>query len=233
MKTLLEIVQDACADVGQPRPSLVASATEETPKRMLRLLNKAGQQLLKDHDWNALTTVQTVTPTATQVQSAHPPSDFDRFTSETALWDIGMKRPAVGPLAMDKWLRLVVEVTSAADKYWTLIAGKVNILPVPAVTDSFVYSYQSKNWVLSGSSAAKAAFTDDDDTPRISDELLILELIWRWKQSIGLDYGEDMASAARLKETIIAADRGNRILSLATPFRGELPDSYWPGVITP
>jgi len=234
MATLLQIVQDAARNVGQPVPSLVVSATEETPERMFRLLNMAGQQLIKDHDWSILIDVETFTPTATQVQASHPPADFDRFTSQTAMWDVGNKRPMVGPLSIDKWLRVVVDNQQQIDKFWALIGGKVNILPVPATTDSFVYSYQTKNWVFaSDGTTGKASFTADDDTPRIPDEMLLLELVWRWKQSVGVDYGEDMATANRMKEMLIAADRGPRTLNLADPFSGDLPSSYWPGTITP
>jgi hypothetical protein len=133
---------------------------------------------------------------------------------------------------MNKWLRLVVDSTAGIDHYWTLIGGKINILPVPATTDEFVYSYQSNKWVLNGSSEPKTSFTADDDTPRIPDELLRLELVWRWKQTVGIDYSEDMATCNRMKETMIAADRGPRILELSTPFRGGVPEGFWPGTIT-
>jgi hypothetical protein len=201
---------------------------------MLALLNEAGQQLIKDHDWNALTDVETFTPTATQVQASHPPSDYDRMTSQTQMWDIGNQRRLVGPLPITKWLRLVVDVQQSIDKYWALIGGKVNILPVPAVTDSFVYSYQSKNWVYASDGVTgKSSLTLDDDMPRLPDELLMLELVWRWKKSIGIEYGEDMASCNRMKETMIAADRGPRVLNLSEPFRDGVPDGYWPGTVTP
>jgi hypothetical protein len=156
------------------------------------------------------------------------------MTSQTQMWDIGNKRPLVGPLSIDKWLRLVVDAQQSIDKYWALIGNKVNILPVPATTDSFVYSYQSKNWVYASDGAtSKASFTNDDDTPRLPDELLMLELVWRWKKSIGIDYGEDMASCNRMKEMMIAADRGPRIITLAQPFRDGVPSGFWPGVVSP
>ncbi|HLO79216.1 MAG TPA: hypothetical protein VK196_22385 [Magnetospirillum sp.] len=233
MKTLLQIVQDICKETGQPRPSVVASATTETPLRMMRMVNRAGRQLAIEHDWQALTTVTTFTPTATQVQASHPPAGFLRFTSQTQLWDIGNKRPAVGPLSPQKWLRLVVDSQQSIDKYWTMIGGQINILPVPATTDSFVYAYQTKYWAQNAALAGVEAFSADDDTPLISDELLILEGIWRWKQALGLDYAEDMATAARYKEMAIAADRGPRILTLDRPFRSGAPDTFWPGTITP
>ena len=233
MMTLLEIVQEACKEVGQPRPSVVISATSDTPVRMLSLLNTAGKNLAIEHDWTALTDVETFTPLAQESQTGHPPADFQKFTSQAAMWDVNNERPLVGPLPMDQWMRLVVDAQQNIDKYWTVIGGTIRILPAPAVTDSFTYAYQSKNWVLSAALASKAAFTADDDTPRIDDELLLLELIWRWKHSIGVDYAEDISNAGRRKEMVISADRGNRIVSLSKPWDGDIPDTFWPGTITP
>lgn len=231
-RTLLQIVQDACKDVGQPRPSGVASATTETPGRMLRLLNKAGRQLIKDHDWNILMDVESFTAVATQAQThPHPPSDFDRFTSQTSLWDVTLKRPVVGPLPLEKWLRVIVDNTNGMDKFWTMIGGQINITPTPTTSDDFTYAYQSKNWVADSADTPKASFTADDDYPRIDDELLVLELVWRWKASIGIDYAEDLATSSRYKETVIAADRGPRLINLATP-QNDLPNNMWPRTIS-
>lgn len=232
-RTLLQIVQDACSDVGQPRPNVVASATLETPVRMLRILNKAGIALAREIEWNALTTVRTFTATASQVQSAEPPSDYSRITPISQLWDVSLKRPAVGPLPMDKWLNLITNTVTGGDKYWAIIGDKINLYPTPAGTEQFTYAYQSKNWVYSSTSVGKDRFTLDDDTPRIDDELLTLELIWRWKQAIGIDYAESMQDATRQKEIVFAANRGPRVLNLSSPWQGELPSGYWPGVISP
>lgn len=232
MKTLLQIVQEACRDVGEPRPSVVASSPTETPLRMLALLNEAGQQLIKDHDWNVLKTIRTFTPVAAEAQT-EPPADYDRLTPNTTIWDITNKRPLIGALSTDKWLQLYVNTISSLDKYWTFVGGVFHILPTPSASDSFVYSYQSKNWVMNSTPVAVSEFSADDDTPRLPDELLKLELIWRWKQKLGLDYAEEMANCGRLKETLISADRGTRITSLSSPWSNrDLPDNYWPGVIT-
>lgn len=230
-RTLLQIVQDASTDIGLSRPAVVASATLESPIRMLRILNKAGLQLAKEIAWNELLTVRTFTAVAAQAQ-IEPPSDYGRMAPMSALWDVSLRRPAVGPLPTDKWLDLLTNTTTGGDKYWTLIAGKFNIYPTPAVTDTFTFGYISKNWVVNGS-FYKDRFDDDDDEPIIDAELLTLELIWRWKSAIGLDYAEDMANANRQKEIVVAATRGPRILELSDPFRGDLPANYWPGVISP
>ena len=230
-RTLLQIVQDACSDVGQARPAIVASSSTETPIRMLRLLNKAGIQLTKETAWNELTNVRTFTAVAAQAQ-IEPPADYARLSPQTSLWDVSLLRPAVGPIAIDKWLNLTTNTIAGPDKYWTLIGAKFNIYPAPAVTDDFTYAYQSKNWVVN-STTYKDRFTADDDTPLIDDELLTLELIWRWKAAIGIDYAEDMANASRQKEIVLAANRGPRIIELSDPFQGSLPEGFWPGVVTP
>jgi len=231
-RTLLQIVKDACSDVGQPRPSVVASSTLETPIRMLRLLNKSGRTLINEIAFNELMTVRTFTAVAAQLQ-VEPPSDYQRLTPKAALWDVSLKRPAVGPISADNWLNLITNTTTGGDKYWALIGGKFNIYPAPSVTNEFSYSYQSKNWVLSSAAAPKDEFTIDDDTPVIDDELLVLELIWRWKAAIGIDYAEAMQDATRRKEIILANNRATITTQLSDPFHGSLPDTYWPGVITP
>lgn len=230
-RTLLQIVQDAADDVGQPVPTIVASATSATPKRMLRLLNKAGIQLMKEIAWNELLTVRTFNAVAAEAQ-IEPPADYARIAPESSLWDQSLIRPSVGPMSPNQWLALKTNTVTGGDKYWTLLLGKFNIYPAPAITDQFSYAYVSKNWVVNGSTY-KDRFTADDDTPLIDDELLTLELIWRWKAAIGVDYAEDMANATRQKELVIAANRGPAIINLSSPFHGDLPDGFWPGVVTP
>lgn len=230
-RTLLQLVQEACSDVGQPRPSVVVSSTVETPIRMLRLINKAGRSLIQEVEFNELLTARTFTAVAAQEQ-VEPPSDYHRMTPHTEIWDVGMKRPVVGPISGSNWINLTTNTLTGADKYWMFIAGKINIYPAPAVTDDFSYMYQTKNWVVSSTATAKDSFTADDDEPRFDDELLLLELIWRWRAALGIDYAEAMQDAARRKEMVMAANRARVTQQLSDPFQGELPDGYWPGRIT-
>lgn len=229
-RTLLQLVQDVCSDVGQPRPNVVVSSTSETPVRMFRLLNKAGLSLIKEVTWNELTTIRSFNAVAAQAQ-IEPPSDYSHMTPNTSLWDQTLKRPSVGPLSKDNWLNLLSNMTVGGDKYWTLINNKINIYPTPTTSDAFTYAYQSKNWVIDVDDNHLPAFTADTDEPLIDDELLALELVWRWKSAIGIDYAEDMANAGRRKELIISANRGPTILETSSPWQGELPDGFWPGVI--
>jgi hypothetical protein len=233
MGTLLSIVQDACYTVGMPAPSSVVSSNNETPKRMLRLINEEGRSLAREHDWSALKQVESfATDTVNREQAAQPPSDFDRFSPTTALWDVANKRPLVGVISTNAWLRLLVDDVSSVERYWIMLNGKINITPVTGTSDTIYYAYQTKNWVRPASGDDKEAFTLDTDTSLLPDELLKLGLIWRWKHAIGTDYSEDLASYGRQKEMSIAADRGTGETSMTTTFRGGLPEGWWPGTIT-
>jgi hypothetical protein len=233
MGTLLSIIQDACYTVGMPAPTVIVSSNNETPKRMLRLINEEGRSLAREHDWSALKQIESfATDTANREQTAQPPSDFDRFSPTTALWDVANRKPLVGVVSTNAWLRLLVDDVSSVERYWIMLNGKINITPVTGTSDTIYYAYQTKNWVRPASGSDKAEFSLDTDTSLLPDELLKLGLIWRWKHSIGTDYSEDLATYGRQKEMSIAADSGTGEISMTTDFHGDIPDGYWPGTVT-
>jgi hypothetical protein len=233
MATLLSIIQDACYIVGMPAPSSVVSSNNETPKRMLRLINEEGRSLAREHDWSNLKTIETFATHLTDTeQTNQPPSDFDRFSPSTYLWDVAKRRPLIGIVSTNAWMRQVIDSVSSADRYWIMLNNKINISPVSGTADTIMYAYQTKNWVRPVSGSDKEAFTLDTDTSLLPDELLKLGLIWRWKQAIGTDYSEDIATYGRQKEMSIAADRGVGEINMVETFHGEIPEGYYPGTIT-
>lgn len=234
--TLIEIIQEVCQRVKLPQPSVVVSSTDDLSSTLLSLANASGKALAKVHDWNILTRVVTFTGVASQVQTGHPPTPFDRFTRDTDLWDVNARRKVIGVTDQNTWLRLTIDPVVGPTFYWSKQAGVINILPAPTTSDSFTYSYQSKLWIQpageTDTSAYLETFAADTDTPVFDAELMILDLIWRFKQAKQLDYAEDMATFERQKELAIATDRGPRTISTTHSFRGDLPATFWPGTIT-
>ncbi len=233
--TMLSIVRDAAVHIGIPEPSAVASSTATDAMQLLRLLNAGARQLMKDHHWSKLLKIKTFNGVAAQAQTGQPPTNFQHFTPMTKLWDVSKRLPLVGAISAEKWLLLLAQNVTGADKYWTMIDGVINITPVPTVSDSFRYSYVSRYFARPTGEASdtndKAAFTVDTDESRLSEELLTLDLVWRWKKAKQLDYAEDLADFERQKEMDIAADRAAQPIATSYAF-GDLSDSYWPGVIT-
>jgi hypothetical protein len=222
--TCLTIVQKACDKMqGVARPTAVASSSDPGVQQLLELLNEAGKELARDHDWSSLVTARTFSGVATQAQTGEPPAAFDRFVSGGQIFDTSTKRPLVGSIDQNRFNWLTIQTIGGSDRYWTMIGGVLNITPVPAITDQFKYVYVSKNWV----NGTADAFTADADTTLLDEELLKLALVSRWKQVKTLDYGEDMKTFEREKERLIARDKGPRTVSFSRIY-DNLPDGFWP-----
>lgn len=235
--SLLSIVQDACLTIGLPKPAQVIGNTNLQVQTLLALANKAGRDLAKAHEWQAITRRVTFAGVAANAQAGQPPADFDRFPPTQRIWDDNRDLWLMGPLSTDEWDGILVQPQTAYPSFWIMLGSVLNIAPAPAVSDSFVYSYVSKSWIRpSGAptdgSGDVARWAADTDTSLIDEGLIEYSLIWRWKQAKGLDYAEDMATFEREKEKAIARDRGPKSVKTTTMWRGDPPGSYWPGTVT-
>ena len=54
MATLLTNIQDVCLELGLPVPTVVASSTDETLKQLQALLNRVGDTLTTENNWQVL-----------------------------------------------------------------------------------------------------------------------------------------------------------------------------------
>lgn len=54
MATLLQNVQDVCIELGLPVPSVVASSTDDTVKQLQALMNRVGDTLTTENNWQVL-----------------------------------------------------------------------------------------------------------------------------------------------------------------------------------
>jgi hypothetical protein len=234
--SLVTALTNACDEIGIPAPSTFVSRSDDTSIIMLRLANKAATVIAKSHDWSALSSVRTFNAVASQVQ-VEPPSNYDRITSQTDIWNVSTRRQLYGVTDLNQWMNLQINTISGAEKYWMRIGGKFNFYPIPSVTEQFTYSYQKKNFARPfaavDDTTDKNSFTLDTDLFLLDDELLTLSLIWRWKQAKELEYSEDKMIYDMELESRIASDRGPRMVSTSNVFRGDDIERNWNGVITP
>lgn len=233
--SLLTIVQNACDQIqGVTRPSSVAGSLDGGIQQLQRLLNKAGKKLAKRHDWSTLKKTRTFTGIAAQAQTGEPPTGFKKFVAEGRLYNVNTDRPLVGAMSADKFTALTLLDLGGVDFYWTMIDGVINITPTPTTSNSFKYTYISKNWVrpagASDDTTDKASFDADGDTSLIDEELLTLELVWRWKHAKGFEYAEDMRDAEDEIATAIAQDRAPHVVETARVW-DDLPTNIWPYTI--
>ena len=63
--------------------------------------------------------------------------------------------------------------------------------PVPPAGETIAFEYASKNWCQSAGGAGQSQWIADTDTGVIDEQLMTAGIIWRWKQSKGLEFAED------------------------------------------
>lgn len=232
--TLLSIIQDAAVTLGLPEPSAVASSADLATKKLLRMANQAGRQLMKYHDWQNLIVEQSFTTLATQEQTnALPPNDYDRLVYNPEVWDRTSNLRLAGPVPQRYWQRILANTSTGSPGYWRILGNQLNVLPALTAGHTLAFEYISKRWANNASGDSQDSFMADTDVSLIPEDLIVLEVIWRFRQSRGFgQYAEDMSTCEREKEKAAAADRGTgRIRTESQYVDGYPAQPYFSGTI--
>ena len=210
--TLLSIAQDVADETGFARPSALVGNTDSTARRLLSLANREGKELASRHPWQALVTPASITTDTTGSYSL--PADFDRPMTQT-WWDSTNFRELRSATSPETWQILQYGIITAAGiTQWVRIRGD-NILLFPDTTSglSLRYEYVTNQWAQNAAGDTfYAAWNADDDTGRISEDLMTLGLIWRWRKSTGLDFEKEESIYNRAVDRAIARDAGRRVV---------------------
>jgi hypothetical protein len=232
--TVLSAVSDACTAIGLDQPNALYSSTEREHLELKVLANTCGSYIAKDYEWQALKVLATITGDGTDTTFALP-SDYDRMLKDTRLWSDRYISHLTHIVSTDKWLELDIRQFSFVIGAWMLAGNEVNIKPAPASGELVKYYYMSSKWAqATGGGSTKTAFDTDTDVFRLSEELLKLCLIWKWKAMKKLPYAQEQQDYEDAKEKLIAADKGARVLRIGSARMSRGADSIaYPISITP
>lgn len=220
--TLLSICQSAAGAAGFAVPSTIIGNSDATAVLLLRLLNKGGKSfarkpwaaLQKEYDFNLVNGTQTY---------AFPP-DLGFFENETA-WDRTQFWQMRGSLSPEAWQIYKSGITSTTPRpRFRIKGGLIYFDPTPTNTDAIVIEYISKNWVTDSSSFFNA-FSSDTQTSLIDEDLLELDLTWRFLERKGLAYAEAKDEADRRAENLIGRDVPKNSINV-----GASTEAAWPPV---
>lgn len=237
----LSIVQDASLRIGVAYPDELFAGTSRVLRQLRSVLNDAARMIAFDagHDWTALKTVATLTGNGTDL-AFNLPADYRRMLKKATVWPSDNPyAPMVHYTDTDEWLGMLSQAFPPLSGGWTLIGDQMHIRQggstsplASGVTASFYYL--SSYFARSDVGTAQAAFSADDDTFRLDERLLMLALIYRWKQVQGQDYAEEMADYQTALAERIGADKGSNIFSVGGKTATAL-DLGWayPGVLGP
>jgi len=232
--SLLTIVQDAAVLLGLQQPTAVIASTDLATKKLLKLANQAGRELSRYHDWQALIVEQAYTSIATEEQTnALPSTDYGRMVYNPEIWDRTSNIRIVGPTPQRYWALLKTGVAGGLSGYWRIIGNELRILPVMSAGHTLGFEYISKRWAESGAGVRQETFLNDSDTALVPEDLITLEIIWRFRQSRGFaQYAEDLSTCEREKEKAAAADRGTGRIRTEGNDYGDAPQQPgWTGVV--
>lgn len=231
--SLLTIAQRAAMKVGLiPVPTAFVGSQDASALLLLECANEEGAELARQWEWQALRTERTFSATNTTAQAGAIPPDFDRMVNET-FYNRTSMRPVNGPLSAQEWQAIRASATPTIFDSFRFQGGTIELLPIPKAGTTFAFEYVSKQWVKNAAGTSRyELFRADDDTAMVSEDLIRLGMIWRFKQSRGLEYADDMATYERQKLIELGRDGARRTISLSRepysgPFRPMPPDGNW------
>jgi hypothetical protein len=188
--TLQTVVNNASERLGLGSRTTVVASTDENAVQLLALAQEEGKTLARRHEWQVLQTEYTF-PTVASTASYALPSDFDRILKET-VFNRTRRRRVLGDLTPDQWQQTQASLVTMVNPAFRIRGNLFLISPTPSTVETIAYEYISKKWCQSNASVGQVEWLADTDTGLLDEELMTLGLIWRYRKSKGLDYGDDM-----------------------------------------
>lgn len=233
--SLLSIVQGASLRCNLKSPSQAFTSTDDNVLQLVAFVQDSGRELVERANWVTLKKPFQVTGDGAATLFALP-SDWMRLCPSDkspigAL--VSLSRPTiplVGPVG-DEWLNQMKSLPAFPSyPVWRIIGRNLELWPAIASGEIVKTNYFSKNFVVSAANGSYlAAFSSDNDTSLIEEDVLMKGAIWRWKRAKGLDYAEEF------REYQLSLDRNSgqqddgRCVSTSTIMQNG--DNFWPGQI--
>lgn len=225
--TVLSACQSAAIRIVGRKPDSVYSGADKFALEMADLANEVAADIAKTNDWQALIKVHTITGDGTT--DAFPlPSDYARMLVKSDILDAtnfawGYTRI----LDINDWLWIKERGLQALPGSWILYGNQFQFVPPPPNGATAVFPYVDKRYAADTDGSPKDAFTADTDTFRLSERLLTLGLVWRWRQNKRLDSGEDEANFSKAFAEEAGRDKGSRIVRTGPArFPGDVTLAY-------
>lgn len=219
MASVLDLVSDAADDIGIPRPTTLVGSSDLPSRTLLAAANRECRELARRYGWQALkrTTSFTTVAAETQTDSNAYPTDLDHIVPDT-MWNTTRKLQVMGPWTDAERADAIARGVSGSTPYFQVRAGALLIYPAPTAGQTVTYTYISKYWAgIAGSTTATlAAWTADTNIPYLDEEAIRLGVVWRYKKSRGLEYGEDFNTYERHVAQLMGRDGSRRVLSMGS-----------------
>lgn len=215
--TVLSIIQQTCTELGLPKPNEAVASNDATVMQLVALLNTAGYELSRSHEWQFLDRIGVVTTVAGQ-DEYDLPNDWSRSINQT-LWSSTLElTPVTGPLSPQLWQALKNgSLGSGIFQSYRIRGNKLIVDPVPG-NDGEVYNFEyiSDGWIqkFDDPDAYLSEITNDQDMPLFDKYLLVKYLKLKLWQAKGLNTNAYQVDFARMYDALTSTDKDAPVLSL-------------------
>jgi hypothetical protein len=187
-----------------------------TARTCVALVTREGRTLEMGYRWAAMISEYTITTVAGTATYALP-TDFRAFAN-MSFWDRTHIRPMVGPASGHEWQWLKGSIGAGAtiDRWFRHQGTSLVIHPTPPASgDTIAFDYYSKNWITKQSDSTNVAdWTNDNDTSRLDEDLLVLGLKWRFLQSKGMPFEPEYKEYEAMLDEVRADQTAKRQINL-------------------
>lgn len=233
--TLLSVLRRPALLAGLTAPTSAASTSDPLVAQLAEIARVEAEELAARVDWSGIVRTHSFTCVNGVAQPNGLPDDFGRFTFACQVWNGGLNRPIAGPADSSSWAGSLVWANPAVAQRFRIVGGQFEMLGARA-GDVVSYPYVTSKIYRDANGVPSAEWSGDAFTCRISERLISLGVLWRWKQAKGFDYAEDLRSSEREVERAASADGGGLgVVSLSAPHTRDLPDACqtYAGVLGP
>lgn len=194
---LLALTREFCKRAKITPPASVENSQDDTILHIWGLLNEGNEDISRRFECQQFRTKYTFNHAgglnfaALDVVNTLP--DFKWLYNRT-FWNITDRIEVAGPLNEKEWNQLIVMLVAASRYSFRLMHNDILIFPAPTVLagTTFGFEYQSRYPVVSAASVYQMLYVLDTDMPRLPSDIVLADLKWRWRESQGLPYAEQM-----------------------------------------
>lgn len=213
--SLLTMIQGVTRKIGVAVPTAIVTSTDEQILRLLSVANDEGKELAQRHDWQVLVNEATHTTLATESQgliTTIAGADFLHIIPDT-VYNRSLSRQLM-PVTPRQWQQMKSNNITGPNLYYLLRGNYLRILPTPAAGDTLAFEWASKNWCETSGGTGQSEWGADSDVGRLSEDIMGLGVVWRWKRINGFDYAQEFQSYETQVQQAIARDGVKPNLSL-------------------
>lgn len=205
--TVRDALQSASKKLIGRAPATFFDSTNAFEIQLADMANEVAADIAKYQDWQALIRTRTFDGDGITTEFAFP-ADYDRMMltsrfQDDSSWAWSYEQV----LNIDDFFTAQTMGFGTSRGVWTIYENKFHFYPAPQAGQQARFTYVSKFWA-SDAGTPKEQFTHDSDEFLLTDRLLMLGLVWRYRENKGLDASGAQEAFIKALDEYGGKDRG-------------------------